>query len=206
MGDVAGPSGLEFRLLGPLEVRRGTTTVTVGGHRQLAVLAALLLRANALASIGFLAEAVWETPPVAPESNIRTYVAGLRRRLRDAGADESCLATRPGGYLLTVAPDELDLLAFRDLAERGERALLDGDAATAADRLSRALRLWRGEPLTGLPEPGPLLRAELAQLVDLRLTVAERHAQAVIELGRPDTVIGDLRALLAEHPLREGLW
>jgi DNA-binding SARP family transcriptional activator len=65
----------EFRLLGPLEVYENGVPLSLGGRRQRAVLAALLLRANATATVGYLASAVWETPPVAPESNIRTYVA-----------------------------------------------------------------------------------------------------------------------------------
>ncbi|MCP2169734.1 AfsR/SARP family transcriptional regulator [Goodfellowiella coeruleoviolacea] len=196
---------MEFRLLGPLEVRRAGELVPLGGRRQRAVLAALLLRANTTASTGYLASAVWETPPVAPESNLRTFVAGLRRRLRDEGAAPVRLLTRPGGYLLVVHPGELDLDTFQDLAGQGERALRHGDHATAADRLDRALRLWRGTPLAEL-SPTSLLQAEVTRLEELRLGIAEQHARAHTELGRPEAVIGGLRALLAEHPLREELW
>jgi DNA-binding SARP family transcriptional activator len=194
---------VEFRLLGPLEVRHAGETVALGGQRQRSVLAALLLHANSLAGVGYLAQAVWEKPPVAPESNLRTYVVGLRRVFTAMG--ENRLATRPGGYLLTVQPGELDLEAFRELAGHGDQAWHHRDFATAADHFERALSLWRGQPLAGL-SLGPVLRADIARLEDLRLTIAERHAHALIELGRPETAVGDLRTLLAEHPLREELW
>ncbi|WP_158104570.1 AfsR/SARP family transcriptional regulator [Amycolatopsis kentuckyensis] len=194
---------MEFRLLGPLEAGRPGEAVAVGGRRQRSVLAALLLRANAAADVGYLAEAVWEKPPVAPESNVRTYVAGLRRVFTALGEDR--LATLPGGYLLTVHPGELDLEVFQDQARRGDRAWRQGDFETAAGHFERALGLWRGRPLADL-SPGPVLRAEIARLEDVRLTAAERHAHARIKLGRPEAAIGDLRLLLAEHPLREELW
>ncbi|MEU0533573.1 AfsR/SARP family transcriptional regulator [Amycolatopsis tolypomycina] len=194
---------MEFRLLGPLEVEHEGETPAVGGRRQRSVLAALLLRANSVAGIGYLAEAVWEKPPVAPESNIRTYVAGLRRMFGAIGEDR--LATRSGGYLLTVHRGELDLEVFEEQAGLGNQAWQRGDFAAAAGHFERAAGLWRGRPLAGL-SPGPVLRAEIARLEDVRLTAAERHAHARIELGRPETAVGDLRVLLAEHPLREQLW
>ncbi|SDD11293.1 AfsR/SARP family transcriptional regulator [Actinokineospora iranica] len=197
---------MEFSLLGAVEARHAGAAVDLGGRRQRALLAALLLRANSFAGVGYLAESVWETPPAAPESNIRTYVAGLRRRFRAVGADETRLATRPGGYLLTVEPGELDVVEFRDLAAEGERALREGDFASAMAELGRALDLWRGEPLDGLGYRGAPLAAETSRLSDLRLAVAEHHARAAIGLGRADLVVGPLRSLLAEHPFREELW
>jgi DNA-binding SARP family transcriptional activator/Tfp pilus assembly protein PilF len=195
-------AAVEFRLLGPLEVYENGVPLSMGGRRQRAVLAALLLRANDTATVGYLASAVWETPPVAPESNIRTYVAGLRQRL---SGGSSRLRTAPGGYQLEVQPGELDMDTFSQLAERGSRALRQGDFTTAAAQLVRALSLWNGPPLAELT-PGPVLQAEMARLEDLRLAVVEQHAQACIELGRPETAVEQLRALLTEYPLREELW
>ena len=86
VGGVVRPDPARFRLLGVLEVG---TVERLGGPRQRAVLAALMLRANATASIGYLTRAAWDDPPAAPESNLRTYVAGLRRALREAGEDEA---------------------------------------------------------------------------------------------------------------------
>ncbi len=172
----------------------------MGGSRQRAVLAALLLRANETAGIGYLTEAVWDAPPAAPASNLRTYVAGLRQRL---GA--SRLVTRPDGYALVVAEHELDLTEFERLSAAGDRARHGGDLAGAADLFDRALRLWRGDALEG-HAAGPVLRAELARLAERRLAVVERRVDVRLELGQHADLVGELRKLVADHPLREELW
>ncbi|MGC9671358.1 BTAD domain-containing putative transcriptional regulator [Planosporangium sp. 12N6] len=196
---------MEFRLLGPLEVGHTGGVVALGGPRQRAVFAALLLHANDTVSVSYLVDAAWETPPATPGSNIRTYVAGLRRRLDAAGSAASRLVSRPGGYALRVEPGELDLATFDELAGRGEQALRAGEVAEAATCFEEALRLWRGQPLEGLAV-GPPVRAELARLDERRLIVVEQHAQTMIELGRYEPLIGELRRAVLRHPLREQLW
>lgn len=190
---------MEFRVLGSLDVRNAGTSIELGGYRQRAVLAALLLRANDVASIGYLAEAAWETPPTAPESNVRTYVAGLRRRL---SAENTRLRTCAAGYQLVVHDDELDLLVFENLVERGARALDARNYSAAAAQLEHAVGLWRGQPLEGQPM-GPAIHAELARLEERRLHAIELFVQAKIELGQHDDVIAELTRLVAAHPLRE---
>src|SRR5687767_15986642 len=73
---------VRYRLLGPLQIWRGGAELRLGGPRQRALLAALALHANETVSFEHLVEAVWESPPAAPESNIRTYVAALRKLVR----------------------------------------------------------------------------------------------------------------------------
>ncbi|HEU5473683.1 MAG TPA: BTAD domain-containing putative transcriptional regulator [Actinophytocola sp.] len=194
---------MEFRLLGLLETRHAGIPLPLGGQRQRSVLAALLLRANSLASTSYLTQAVWETPPVAPDSNLRTYVAGLRRMFAAIGEDR--IRTRPGGYVLTVRSGELDLDSFRELADKGTNACDHRDFATATACFDQALRLWRGRPLSDL-SPGPVLEAEITRLADLRVSIAERRGQAQLEVGQAEEAVGATRALLAEHPLREELW
>lgn len=196
---------MEFRVLGPLEVRHAGAAVPLGGPRQRAVLAALLLRANQLVTAQYLIEAVWETAPTSPESNLRTYVAGLRRRLQRAGEPEPRLVTGAGGYLFRVAPGELDVDTFHELVERARQARAGADLAGAARCYQDALRLWRGKPLDGLPL-GPQLWAALAQLEERRLRAVDQHAEVRLALGDHDTVIDDLRRLVVEYPLRENLW
>ncbi|WP_186762721.1 AfsR/SARP family transcriptional regulator [Lentzea tibetensis] len=191
---------MEFRVLGPLEVRDRGTAVPVGGSRQRAVLAALLLRAGETASISYLADTVWDTPPATPASNLRTYVSGLRQCL---GAER--VATRPGGYALVVAPDELDLSEFTALSAAGDEALRSGDLPAAAATYGRALNLWRGNALEGQPV-GAGLRAELTRLNERRLVVVERRVDVRLELGLHADLVGELRKLVADHPLREQLW
>lgn len=191
---------MEFRILGPLEVRDSGAAVALGGSRQRAVLAALLLRANETASIGYLADAVWETPPATPASNLRTYISGLRQSLGSAR-----LSTRPGGYVLAVEAGELDLAEFGRLSAAGEHALRDGNLAGAVDSFDRALGLWRGSALEG-QIAGPVLGAEVARLEEQRLAVVERRVNARLELGHHADLVGELRKLVADHPLREELW
>lgn len=196
---------MDFAVLGPLEVRHAGVALPLGGPRQRAVLATLLLRANQVVTAQYLAEAVWEAPPARPESNIRTYVAGIRRRLRCAGEADSRLITEAGGYLLRVFPGELDLEAFRRLTDQARRAHAAADFARVAKHCQEALRLWRGKPLEGLPL-GPHLMAELVRLEERRFTAVEQQAEARLALGDNDGVIGELRRLVVQHPLRESLW
>lgn len=196
---------MEFRILGPLEARVDGSAVPLGGPRQRAVLAVLLLQANAVVTADQLAAAVWEQPPARPDSNIRTYVAGLRQRLRVAGEDGSRLVTRDNTYLLRVDPGELDLQVFDDAAERGERALRDDDPGAAARCLRDALSLWRGRPLDGLTFGAPVWPC-LARIEERRLSTVEGRLRARVGLGEHDPVIGEARDLVARHPLRESLW
>ncbi len=191
---------MEFRILGTLEVRDHGAAVALGGSRQRAVLAALLLRANETACIDHLTEAVWDSPPATPASNLRTYVSGLRQCL---GAER--LVTGSGGYALVVEPGEVDLAEFERVSAAGGDALRGGDVPGAAEAFGRALGLWRGEPLEGLAV-GPLLRAEATRLTELRLAVVERHTRARLDLGQHADLVGELRRLVADHPLREELW
>jgi len=161
--------------------------------------------ANATVSISRLIDSVWEEPPARPESNLRTYVSGLRRQMEVAGDAQPRLTSRPGGYSIRVEPGELDLAAFDELAGRGERALDAADFAAAAGWFAQAVELWRGQPLDGLTLGAPI-QAELARLDERRLSVLEQHAQARTELGQYEHVITDLRAAVTRHPLRERLW
>lgn len=190
---------VRYALLGPIDVRLDGRTVEFSGVRQRAVLAMLLLRANQTVSIGQLCDALWDVPPAAAESNVRTYVARLRQQL-----GEERLVTRHRGYQLVVLAGELDCAEFEELAERGRKAADSGDFAAAAELFARALSLWRGQALADV-EPGPLLRSESVRLAELHLTVVEQHAGARIELGDHESMVGELMQLVAEHPTREGL-
>ena len=196
---------MEFRVLGPLEVRHAGAGVPLGGPRQRAVLAALLFRANEVVTPGYLAEAVWEAAPARPESNIRTYVAGLRERLRRAGADDSRLGTGAGGYQFRVLPGELDVETFHQLIDQAQRDRAAAEFARAAKWYQEALGLWRGKPLDGL-RLGAGLWAEIAHLEERRLIAIEQYAEVRLALGEHDSVIGELRHLVIQHPLREDLW
>jgi DNA-binding SARP family transcriptional activator/Tfp pilus assembly protein PilF len=190
---------VRYRLLGPLQIWRAGVELRLGGPRQRTLLAALALHANETVSFEHLSEAVWESPPVAPESNIRTYVAALRKLVPDD------LVTVPGGYRLEVPAGEVDVGVFEQLCAAGDDALRQGDHRAAVARYDEALALWRGPALDGLAV-GPRLDAELTRLQERRLTVAEQHARLAIELGQGERLIGELRRLTKQFPLREQLW
>jgi pentatricopeptide repeat protein len=196
---------VDFRLLGPLEVRRDGAVLALGGPRQRAVLAVLVLRANEVVTVRTLVEAVWETAPVSADTNIRTYIAALRRLLRECGEGGGRLITRPSGYLFTAGPDEVDLLVFEELAGRGDRALAEHDPVAAAGCFEQALELWRGDPLEDL-ELGQGPQMDIVRLRERRLAVVERHARALVGAGRHADAVAEVRPLLTQHPLRDGLW
>jgi DNA-binding SARP family transcriptional activator/Tfp pilus assembly protein PilF len=194
------PAGTEFLLLGPLVVRADGSQVEVTAAKQRAILAALLLRANQAVPADDLAETLWgEDLPSAARAGVQNYVMRLRKALGPAGAR---IITEPGAYLIRVQPGDLDLHRFEDLLREARTAAQDGRWQVAADHVSAALALWRGEPLADVGSD--LLRARAGpRLAELRLQALETRLDADLHLGRPGEVIAELRQLAAEHPLRE---
>ncbi|MEU5259334.1 AfsR/SARP family transcriptional regulator [Amycolatopsis sp. NPDC021455] len=202
---VATDREIEFRLLGPLEVRARGRRLAVGGPRQRAVLAALLLRADRVATVDYLARAVWGRPPASMRANLRTYVAALRRVLGDPG-DGRRIVTQPDGYRLLVRRDECDVARFEYWRVSGDRAARTGDTERAAQCYDHALSVWRGGLLDGLPAVGPALRAEADRWEERRLAVLERSVEVRLLLGAHEDVFDVLYGVVAEHPLRERFW
>jgi DNA-binding SARP family transcriptional activator len=171
------------------------------------VLVVLLVHAGRPVSRERLMAAVWPegAPPSAPRV-IRTYVSALRQSLRVPYQDGlPRLAALGDAYRLEVAPGDLDMLVFDDLAERGRRALGDGDAAAAARLLDQALGLWHGPPAGDVTVDGDT-SAVLAGLAERRLLAEEDRADAELVLGRDAGLIARLRLLVATYPLRERPW
>jgi DNA-binding SARP family transcriptional activator len=187
---------MEFRLLGPLEVSEHQRPLALGGGKQRALLAFLLLHANDVVSTERLIDGLWgDSPPATVAKSIQVYVSRLRKQLGDGR-----LLTRAPGYVLRVDSSELDVArAERLLAEAA-----NADPATAASKLRAALALWRGPPLADLAYE-PFAQAEIARLEDLRLVVLEQRIEADLAAGRHAELVGELEALVAEQPLREGL-
>jgi predicted ATPase/DNA-binding SARP family transcriptional activator len=202
----AGPA--QFHILGPLEVVRSGCAVPLGGARQRAVLARLLLEANRLVSVDRLAEDVWDGhPPRGSVTTLHTYVFHLRRALepdRSPGAAGDVLVTKDRGYLMRVNREHLDAVIFEDEATAGQAALEAGRYGEAAQTLRAALGLWRGPVLADLADYG-FARPEAARLEELRLTAVEDRIEADLALGRHQALTGDLERLVGEYPLRERL-
>ncbi len=193
-GVLRSPVTLEFRILGPLEVSDETGHVTLGGPKQRGLLAILFLEAGRVVPTDRLIDLLWgEEAPKSATASLQNAVGRLRRAL---GAD--VLETRAPGYVLSVAPEQID-------ARRFERALQDARRLPAAERrehLNAALELWRGPALAefGFDD---LAQAEIRRLEELRLVAREERIEADLELGRHGDVIGELEGLVREHPLRE---
>ena len=206
---VAGETeSAEFGILGPLEVRRSGRAVPLGGPRQRAVLALLLLEANRVVSMDRLAEDVWGgDPPEGWATTLQTYVFHLRQALepdRARGAAGGVLVTRDRGYLLRVDREHLDAARFQDGFTAGRAALEAGRYAEAAETLRQALDLWRSPVLADLADYA-FTRPEAARLEELRLAALEARIDADLALGRHDALTAELEQLAAEHPLRERL-
>jgi DNA-binding SARP family transcriptional activator len=199
VGEVGG-AVLRFRILGQLEVEGPAGEIRLGGSKQRALLALLLLRANEFVPTDTLIELLWtEAPPADAAKALQVQVSRLRRALQ---AD--VLRTLPGGYLLEVDPGQFDLRRFEELAAAGRELLAQGDAAAARGTLNDALELWRGTPLAEFAA-NPLARREAARLEELRLTAVEDRVDADLVLGAHGQLVGELEALVARHPLRERL-
>ena len=192
---------LEFRLLGPLEVLAGGSPITLGGPKQRATLAILLLHSNHVVSVDRLADDLYAgAPPVTAVTQVQRQISDLRKTL-GAGA---AIETRPPGYLLRVGSEQVDLHRFERLADEGRHALDRGDADAAAELLREALALWRGAPLADLTYEA-FAQVPVARLEEIRLAALEERIDAELALGCHAQLIGDLEQLIAEHPLRERL-
>lgn len=202
-------SALWIRALGPLDVVVGGEHISVGGAKQRIVLACLALRANTVVTTDALIEALWaDNPPSKPGPQLQVYVANLRQILepgRPKGVASHRLVGRAGGYLLSVAGQELDLLRFRERLHCGELAVETGDLAEGAECLHQAVELFSDPIFPDLADV-QLLRAELDKLEETRLNSYQDMFEVELALGRHAELVGEIQAVLAENPYREGLW
>jgi DNA-binding SARP family transcriptional activator len=195
--------GMEFRLLGSLEIVIGDRILRISSSRQRTVLAMLLLQANKVVPLGQLVDAVWDDhPPLTAKSQIHTCVSGLRSQLAGQGRQPPIL-TRPGGYTITVPDGRLDCANFEQLVTRGRQAAAEGRTAEAAADLRAALALWRGPACSDVDSK--LVQVAAVRLNEHALGVLEDCIELELGLGRHRDLVGELTELTALHPLRERL-
>jgi DNA-binding SARP family transcriptional activator/basic membrane lipoprotein Med (substrate-binding protein (PBP1-ABC) superfamily) len=190
-------SGISFRLLGPFEAEAGGGALPLGGRKQRAVLALLLLRANEAVPLERLIDDVWgDDPPASAAHALEAYVSRLRVLLEPHGPS----VVRSGrGYRLDLAGADVDTRRFEALLAEADRT---GSPGRAAELIEAALALWRGPLLADTP----LLsagRAEVGRIEELRLHALELSFDAALESKRHHELVGELRSLVEEHPLRE---
>jgi predicted ATPase/DNA-binding SARP family transcriptional activator len=192
---------MKFKVLGPMEVRRGHQALGLGGAKQRALLAILLIEANHVVGLERLADLLWrDEPPPTSDHIIEVYVSQLRRALEPAGAPYHVLVRKPSGYMLQLAPGAVDAAEFQGLVEAAKSAAPE----QAEVQLTRALSMWRGPALADFAGE-PFAVSEAARLNELRLHAREERIEAELALGRHGRLIGELQALVEEHPLRERL-
>jgi DNA-binding SARP family transcriptional activator/ABC-type branched-subunit amino acid transport system substrate-binding protein len=191
---------VEFRILGSLDVVEHDRPLVLGSPKQRALLAVLLLHRGEVVSTDRLIDQLWgERPPASATKSVQVYVSNLRRALGDG-----LLVTHGRGYVLHPANGAVDLDRFEVLVAEGRDALDVGDAQRASDRLREALALWRGALLADFAYE-PFVQGEAARLEEEHLAALEDRIEADLALGRHAALVGELDALVAEHPLRERL-
>ena len=199
----SGSAGLEFGLLGPMQVRVAGAELELGGIKQRALLALLLLQLNEPVSTDRLIDSLWgAVPPPTAGKMVHLFVSRLRKQL-DATVDEGPIHTTPAGYVLRAERSSLDINRFEELARAAHDALRDRPA-DAAEALRVALGLWRGAALADFPDE-PFFATEAARLEERRVTATEDLVDAELASGHHAELVGTLEALIATHPLRERL-
>ena len=195
---------LRFGVLGPLEVLRDGEPLRLGGERQRALLALLLLHAGELVSTEQLVDQLFGEEPSEGAVNALYVAISRLRRLLDGGTGSSVLVTRPGGYLLAVESGRVDAELFEGLLAEGRRLLAAGDPGSAAARLRDALAMWRGPPFADVASL-EFVQPEIRRLEELRLAAEMDRVDADLARGRDAELIGDLEMLVASNPLQERL-
>ena len=194
---------MEFGILGPLRVTGPEGAIRVPGGRQGELLALLVIGAGRSVHAERLVDLLWgEDLPANPSNALQQQVFGLRRLLDPTGRGD-VLLTCDGGYQLAVPDEAVDARRFEQRVRAGEAALGDGAPDQAVAVLTDALTLWRGEALQGLDRPWA--RAEARRLEELRVVASESRIAAGLTLGRHASLVPELEALVAAHPLRERL-
>lgn len=199
---------MRYRVLGPVRM----TPQTPSAAKPRAVLATLLVQSNTVVSTHTLIDELWGAePPRTATTTLQVYVSQLRKALladtgEAAGVTGTAqpLLTRPPGYLMQLAPEELDLTVFESLRAEGRAAYGRREYEAASRALSRALGLWTGPALSGIPH-GPSLETSAIRLNELRAEVLEQRISADLRLGLHQELVGELMGLAHEHPLRETL-
>jgi predicted ATPase/DNA-binding SARP family transcriptional activator len=191
---------MRIRILGPFQLEEGGQRITIGGVRQRAVLAGLLLHANEVVPSEQLLVELWgEDAPPSAANALQAAISRLRRVLPPGR-----LITTDPGYTLRIFPEELDVKQFEQLVSDGRDALAAGAATQAARTLRQALSLWQGPALADFRYE-PFAQAEIARLEELRLACLEERIEADLALGAAGGLIAQLRRLVSEHPVRERL-
>jgi YVTN family beta-propeller protein len=193
---------MRFCVLGPLEAYANGRLVAIGGGRERALLALLLVHAGEIVSRDRLIDELWGgVPPSSGSQSLDVYLSRLRKAFREVGAN-NVVVTRSPGYVLYA--EETDARQFEILAGEGREALAAGDAGRAVEQLMQALAHWRGAAYLEVADE-PWARAEAGRLEELRLAATEDRIDGELSLGHHTALVGELEQLAARHRTRERL-
>ncbi|MEV7009360.1 BTAD domain-containing putative transcriptional regulator [Streptosporangium sp. NPDC051022] len=194
---------LTFRALGPFQACHGDTVLDLGGQRQMAVLARLLVAGGRAVPVSMLIDELWPgEPPAQALSTIQGYVSRLRRALEPGRApreEAEVLVSAPPGYALRAGTEQVDSWRFENAVKT------EGEPSAVWELLGHALALWRGPALAEFSDL-PWAVTEAGRLEELRLIAVERRADAGLMLGQSGALVADLEAHVSAHPLREEAW
>ncbi|MFI6180068.1 BTAD domain-containing putative transcriptional regulator [Nonomuraea sp. NPDC051191] len=200
---------MRLNVLGPMELVVAGQAVPVGPPKQRALLALLVMHAGRVLPADLLADRLWSgDPPPSAQASLQVYVSNLRRRLepdRRPGTTPAVLVSAADGYGLMTAGLALDTADFGTLVSAGSGHLAGGRHEQAADALTEALDLWRGDPYADV-RALEWAQPEIARLEQVRLDAVEGLAAALLELGRHTDVVARLDPFVREHALRERAW
>jgi DNA-binding SARP family transcriptional activator/tetratricopeptide (TPR) repeat protein len=195
---------MRFRILGHLEVQTPDGWTAISAPKWRSLLACLLVRPGQLVPTESLIFELWgDNPPSTANNMVSIYVHRLRKEVI-GDADGQTLVHRAPGYLLRVAPGDLDSQVFESLVAEARSALAAAQPDRAAELLAEALGLWRGPLLADVP-PSPMLATHVNRAAERWLDTTELRIEADLACGRAGAVVAELRGLVAEHPLRERL-
>jgi DNA-binding SARP family transcriptional activator len=193
---------VQFHVLGGVEALRNGTPVKLGGPRQRALLALLLVAEGKAVPADRLIDELWHgEPPAGAAGTLQSYVS----RLRSALAADGAIVGTASAYTLDVDDESVDARRFERLVDEGHAALERDASKRALDRFQAALALWKGAPFGDVGDEGSL-RAEAERLADLNLRTREGLVTVRLRVGAVAEVIDELESLVAEHPYRERLW
>jgi DNA-binding SARP family transcriptional activator len=193
---------MDFHILGPLAVIAGGSDITPTAPKVRQVLTFLLVRRNQIVQVSEFVDELWgSNPPDSAMTTLQTYIYKLRKDVLDPYS-LGRLHTKPCGYLLDVADENIDVCRFEQLSSQGRLALEHGDPLRATELLAEALRLWRGQALVGVTA-GEILSAHVTRLEENRLRALEMRIEADMRLGRHQELISELKVLTCTYPLHE---
>jgi DNA-binding SARP family transcriptional activator len=202
---MTGGDEVDIRVLGPTEIDVGDRSVVLGGPKQRALLAALVLGEGRVVSIDHLVDVLWdEAPPSTAITKIQGHVYALRKALAEAGgAGSRIIVTRSPGYVMPSASARIDLTEFDRLSDAARTARTRGELDRAADLMCTALALWRGAAFADVPALA--IQVSVQRLTQRYLVAVEDKAEMDLELGRYRQVLDELDGILEAHPYRDRL-